>query len=208
MDFFRGIYRNQLTSSLWTSECGSFLKTYRNIRFPVVLGKLSDYINFRIKQQVWGTFIYWILIVLLWLSIIFIIFLIFTVLAECTHQEKKANQTQQQNVNALCVTKCDVKYTEKSKMGFWSCGAPQPYSSAGGKWKWSLSLLVVNQRFSACLGGIFLLYINTPRLYKKSQWVSHQLHKYFPLLHCKVPVSELLCMSVKCKSHFPFKYLT
>lgn len=45
--------------------------------------------------------------------------------------KQKRNKTQK--VNAMRITKCDVKYAEKSRMGFWSSGIPQPYSSPGGK---------------------------------------------------------------------------
>lgn len=38
-----------------------------------------------------------------------------------------------QKMSAMGVTKCDVKYVEKTRMGFWSSGVPQPYSSPGGE---------------------------------------------------------------------------
>lgn len=38
-----------------------------------------------------------------------------------------------QKMNALSITKCDVKYIEKTWLGFWSSGVLQSYSSPGGK---------------------------------------------------------------------------
>jgi len=38
-----------------------------------------------------------------------------------------------QKMKAMCVTKCYVKYGERTRMGFWSSAVPQPYSSADGK---------------------------------------------------------------------------
>lgn len=50
-----------------------------------------------------------------------------------TTKKPKQKWNKTQKVNAMRITKCDAKYAEKSRMGFWSSGIPQPYSSPGGK---------------------------------------------------------------------------
>lgn len=44
------------------------------------------------------------------------------------------NQNQPcKKMNAMGVTKCDVKHIEKTRMGLWSSGVPHPYRSPDGK---------------------------------------------------------------------------